>query len=110
MVALSEAMAANGYRDLLRERSSGAIRDTLSALSPRNVEVYDVEGYENLTRDEHFWVIRFGLGAGGLWRKPPMVAMIRVPVGPLGNSVNPQHEFYRRAEKRLKLFAELCRD
>lgn len=108
---MREAMIANGYRDMLYNRSPDAVRHVLNHLAAgKDIVVHEVEGYENASRDEHFWVIRFGIGMGSLWRKPMFVAMVRVPVNPLRSDVNPMSEFYRRAEKRLKLFAELCRD
>jgi hypothetical protein len=102
------------WRDLLRERSGSAILMALDSIVQRHgVTVVAIDGWENIAGFEQRWIIHW---RSAKWTPGPrgMVAPIEthVAVVQFEGSAEVSHMalFYRRAEKRLKLFAELVRD
>lgn len=102
------------WRNLLRERSSSAIIMVLERMVERyGATITHVSGMEDTRGSEHFWSIswrvnRWAPAARGAVR--PIETYLAVIRFSPDRDMNPMSEFYRRAEKRLKLFAELCRD
>jgi hypothetical protein len=102
------------WRDMLRERSDTAIRMVLDEIVQKHgVTVVAIDGWEDIAGFQQRWIIH--------WRVSRWSPSARGAVAPIETHVtvvqfqchaefSAAAEFYRRAEKRLKLFAELCRD
>ena len=98
----------NRWRDMLTNRSAFAITAVLDHLvATALIHVLDVEANEDILTGEQIWVVEWDATPSGYKARRREKAVIRFYAT---RDFNPMAEFYRRAEKRLKLFAELVRD